>query len=122
MHGLTDSCAEPEFFDFANSPGHRVGDSGIAFGVDQPGAIRVLHEKLGPGFEQTLKSVTRLYQGKQISWFSMATPLSLPYAGELSSWVMESHPEFLANWNPQLGGNEPGHLAQGNPQALFRSP
>jgi hypothetical protein len=97
-----------EFFDIANVPSHRAGDSGIAFGVDQPGAVRLLHEKLGPSFEPSLKSVTRLYQGKQIPWFSMATPLSLPYEGELSSWVMEYHPEFLANWKPQPGGTNHG--------------
>lgn len=90
-----------ELFDIANSPGHRVGDSGIAFGVDQPGAIRVLQEKLGPSFEPSLQSVTRLYQGKQIPWFLMATAKSLPYEGELSCWVMEYHPKFLAQWNRQ---------------------
>jgi hypothetical protein len=90
-----------ELFDIANSPGRRVGDSGIAFGVDQPGAISVLQEKLGPSFEPNLQSVTRLYQGKQIPWFFMATAKSLPYEGELSCWVMEYHPEFLAGWNPQ---------------------
>ncbi len=97
-----------EFFDIAHSPGHRVGDSGIAFGVDRLGATRVLHEKLGASFEPGLKSVTRLYQGKHVPWFSMATPLSLPYEGELSSWVMEYDPEFLANWNPQPGGTNQG--------------
>ncbi len=90
-----------ELFDIANSPGHRVGDSGIAFGVDQPGAIRVLQEELGSSFEPRLQSVTRLYQGKQVPWFFMATAKSLPYEGALSCWVMEYHPEFLADWNPQ---------------------
>jgi len=90
-----------ELFDIANSPGHRIGDSGIAFGVDQQGAIRVLQDKLGPRFEPSLQSVTRLYQGRQIPWFFMATAKSFPYEGELSCWVMEYHPEFLAGWNPQ---------------------
>jgi hypothetical protein len=90
-----------ELFDIANSPGRRLGDSGIAFGVDQAGAIKALHEKQGPSFEPSLKSVTRLYQGKPIPWFLMATCRSLPYETELSSWIMEYHPEFLANWNPQ---------------------
>ena len=110
-----------EFFDVANSPGHRIGNSGIAFGVDQPGAIRVLQENLGPSLEPSLKSVTRLCQGKSVPWFFMATPKSLPYESKLSCWVMEYHPEFLANWNPQAGGTNRGIFAQGNPQALFRS-
>ena len=90
-----------EFFDIADSPQHRVGDCGIAFGVDQPGAIKALQEKLGPSLESSLTSVTRLYQGKQIPWFLMATPRSLPYEGAISSWVMEYQPEFLSTWNPQ---------------------
>jgi Family of unknown function (DUF5829) len=97
-----------EFFDIADSPQHRVGDSGIAFGVDQPGAIRTLQEKLGPSLESSLTSVTRLYQGKHIPWFLMATPRSLPYEGEMSSWVMEYQPEFLTTWNPQPSGTNQG--------------
>jgi len=97
-----------EFFDIGNSPKGCVGDSAIAFGVDQPGALRVLQEELGPSLEPNLKSVTRLYQGKQIPWFFMATSRSLPYESGLSCWVMEYHPEFLANWNPQPGGRNRG--------------
>lgn len=47
-----------EFFDVGNSPRDRVGDSGIAFGMDQPGTIKVLQGKLGPSLEPSLKSVT----------------------------------------------------------------
>jgi hypothetical protein len=90
-----------EFFDIDNSPKGQVGDSAIAFGVDQPGAINILSEKLGFSLEPNLKSVTRLYRGTQIPWFFMATSTSLPYESGLSCWVMEYHPEFLANWNPQ---------------------
>jgi Family of unknown function (DUF5829) len=97
-----------EFFAIADFPRHRVGDPGIAFGFDQPGAIRALQEKLASRLEPTLKSVTRLYQGKQIPWFSMATPKALPYESELRCWVMEYDPEFLANWNPQLKGTNRG--------------
>jgi Family of unknown function (DUF5829) len=97
-----------EFFDIGNSYKDQVGDSAIAFGVDQPGAIKILREKLGSSLEPSLKSVTRLYQGTQIPWFFMATSRSLPYEGGLSCWVMEYHPEFLANWNPQPQGTNRG--------------
>ena len=90
-----------EFFDIDNSPKGQVGDSAIAFGVDQPGAINILWQKVGSSFEPNFKSVTRLYQGRQIPWFFMATSRSLPYESAMSCWVMEYHPEFLANWNPQ---------------------
>lgn len=89
-----------EFFDVGNSPRNQVGDSAIALGVDQPGAIEVLREKLGPSLEPNLKSVTRLYNGKQVPWFFMATARNLPYESELSCWVMEYHPDFLRIWNP----------------------
>lgn len=90
-----------ELFDIANFPGHRIGDSAIAFGVDQPRAIQFLHERVG-SFEP-LKLVTRLYQGRPIPWFFMATAKSLPYESELSCWAMEYHPDFLAHWNPRPG-------------------
>ena len=93
-----------EFFDIGNSHKDRVGDSAIAFGVDQPGSIKVLQKKLGPTLEPNLKSVTRLYHGQQIPWFFMATSRTLPYEAGLSCWVMEYHPDFLGNWNPQPKG------------------
>jgi hypothetical protein len=91
-----------EFFDVGNSPKDQVGDSAIAFGVDQPGAIRLLQEKLGPSLEPDLKAVTRLYNGTQIPWFLMARARSLPYESGLSCWVMEYQPEFLGKWNPKV--------------------
>jgi hypothetical protein len=90
-----------EFFDVANSPRPRVGDSGIAFGVDHPGAIEDLMKTRRLEFEPDLKLVTRFFQNNQVPWFHMATPKSLPYEGGMSSWVMEYHPEFLANWHPK---------------------
>lgn len=97
-----------EFFDIAESSPHRVGDCGIAFGVDQPGAIKVLQEKLGLSLEPTVKSVTRLYRDQHVPWFFMATPRDIPYEGRMSSWVMEYHPEFLASWNPHPRGTNQG--------------
>lgn len=97
-----------EVFDVGNSPKDQVGDSAIAFGVDQPDAIRSLQQKLGPSLEPNIKSVTRLYQGMQIPWFFMATSRSLPYDAGLSCWVMEYQPDFLSNWNPQPKGANRG--------------
>jgi hypothetical protein len=97
-----------EFFDIGNSPKDQVGDSAIALGVDQPGAIKILRERLGSSLEPDLKSVTRLYRGRQIPWFFMATSRSLPYESGLSCWLMEYHPDFLANWNPQPKGTNYG--------------
>lgn len=38
----------------------------------------------------------------------MATRRSLPYEGGLGCWVMEYHPDFLGNWNPQPKGTNRG--------------
>jgi hypothetical protein len=97
-----------EFFDIGNSPKGQVGDSAIAFGLDQPGAIKILRERLGSSLEPTVKSVTRLYQGTQVPWFFMATATNFPYDSGLSCWVMEYQPEFLANWSPQPNETNPG--------------
>jgi hypothetical protein len=97
-----------EFFDISNSPKDQAGDSAIAFGVDQPGAIEVLRENLGSSLEPNLKSVTRLYQGKQVPWFFMATSSRLPYESKMSCWVMEYHPDFLAHWNQQPNDTNQG--------------
>jgi hypothetical protein len=90
-----------EFFDVSNSPRPRVGDSGIAFGVDRPGALKVLQERLGPSLEILPEPITRLYQARQVPWFFMATSKNIPYESGMSTWIMEYHPEFLAKWNPR---------------------
>jgi hypothetical protein len=93
-----------EVFDVANSPRPQVGDFGLAFGVDEPGGSAALKGRLGSELTIGHDPITRFYNGKQIPWFYMATFTSIPYASGSSSWVMEYHPDFLARWNPRLGG------------------
>jgi hypothetical protein len=99
-----------EVFDASNSPRLEVGDCGIAFGVEKKGDIRILQEKLGAELETVPKPITRLYHGKQIPWFFMATVKDLPYESRTSTWLMEYHPAFLAKWNTQPDGENVGIL------------
>ena len=92
-----------EFFDVAKEPGHRAGDSGIAFGVEQPGAINSLQSRLGA---DPPILVTRQSGKIQGPWFFMLKTLNHPLESGMSSWIMEYHPRFLAEWHPK--GNESG--------------
>ena len=87
-----------EFFDVAKDPGYRFGDSGIAFGVEQPGAISLLENRMAVG-PSTL--VTRRLGSTQVPWFFMLKSLDLPAESGMSTWIMEYHPRFLAEWHPE---------------------
>jgi hypothetical protein len=90
-----------EFFDSEHQSEFKLGDSGIAFGVDEEGAGKKLQTILGAGEP---KLVTRGYQDKQIPWFSMLSLDLFPPHSALTSWIMEYHPDFLRQWNPMATG------------------
>jgi len=94
-----------EFFDVAKGSGYRVGDSGIAFAVEQPGAINSLENLLGAD-PPTL--VTRQSGKIQVPWFFMLKSLNRPLESGMSTWIMEYHPRFLAEWHPEAKGSETG--------------
>ena len=91
-----------EFFDVAGDTSRQLGDSGIAFGVDQPAEL----EALGASLDQKL--ITRQYNSKQIPWFYAAEHKDLPIDSSLGVWLMEYHPSFLDEWNPQPGASNQG--------------
>jgi hypothetical protein len=97
-----------EFFDVAEGTNGRVGDSGIAFGVDQPDALKTLGDKLASEFRILPEPITRQYKNAQVPWFFMAVPKTLPAASGLSLWIMEYHPRFLAEWNPDAAQQNQG--------------
>ncbi len=94
------------YFEFFNSETEKrpPGASAIAFGVEEPGGNARLAAQM-PSPHRDL--VTRELDGKQIPWFDMLVNGDLrdPTA-RFSSWVMEYHPDFLANWHP--GTNNTG--------------
>jgi hypothetical protein len=90
-----------EFFDVADSGGRGVSDYGLAFGVDDIGALSTLRTSVGADLEPESVLISRLYEGQQVPWFFMAMLMHFPHGSAQTSWVMEYHPEFLARWNPR---------------------
>jgi Family of unknown function (DUF5829) len=88
-----------EFFDAANTAMGKQTDSGIAFGVDQPGGVEVIKTELASDFF-VREPITRGFEGKQVPWFYMGVPSKFSNDSGLRFWIMEYHPRFLAEWNP----------------------
>jgi len=88
-----------ELFDAAAEK-RKPGESGIAFGVDA-----VSDEPTGISLEKHL--ITRGWLGAQLPWFYT---LSAQDGQEITLWLMEYHPGFLAKWNPAAGG--PGGITR----------
>ncbi|OGG43276.1 MAG: hypothetical protein A3F84_12900 [Candidatus Handelsmanbacteria bacterium RIFCSPLOWO2_12_FULL_64_10] len=97
-----------EFFDVAQESGRRVGDTGVAFGVDQPGALQAIEKAPDSQFTILPQPITRQFKGAQVPWFFMAVPRNPPSSSGLSCWMMEYHPRFLEEWNPVAGGRNSG--------------
>jgi hypothetical protein len=87
-----------EFFHFGEmaSQGYKLHDGGIAFGVEEPGAIVDLQGRMSPKIQAHKTTVTRQYADDQVAWFYMLTAKDFP----LRTWVMEYNPSFLSQWNP----------------------
>jgi hypothetical protein len=83
-----------EFFDESTEK-RKIGESGIAFGVDETGAMpQAPLAKTG--------EITREWNGKQVPWFQRMSP-ARPVAPGVETWVMEYMPDFLGQWRPELG-------------------
>ena len=107
-----------EFFDAATTTIGKLSDSGIALGVDLPGALQSF--KPIPGAESPNTKppasglvllpapITRGFAGKQVPWFYMAVPTNSPRGAGFSFWLMEYHPSFLAEWNSRPDEKNPG--------------
>ncbi|HEV8482602.1 MAG TPA: DUF5829 family protein [Blastocatellia bacterium] len=96
-----------EFFDAANQSIGRLGDSAIAFGVDKVGMLEPINTELASEFSVG-QVITRGFSGKQVPWFYMALPKSFPPDSGFRIWIMEYHPRFLSEWNPQSDSKGPG--------------
>jgi hypothetical protein len=90
-----------EFFDADTETRRRVGDSAIAFGVEEPGASEKLAQALGT---QPV-TITRQLAGADIPWFLQTMPKGISLESGIATWVMEYHPRFLPEWHPEAGGN-----------------
>lgn len=96
-----------EFFDAANSAVGGLGASGIAFGVEQPGALQSLVNEQPNRFEVGPQPITRQFKDSQVPWFFMGIPKAPAFPG-FQTWIMEYHPRFLAEWNPVEGKQNQG--------------
>jgi len=96
---------ESTYFEFlAADPARQrpVGQSGLAFGVEEPGAsaaVRRALEALGVGRVRSIER-PREAAGKTVPWFRMTG--FEPDDPILVSWVMEYSPKFLKEWHPEL--------------------
>jgi len=97
-----------EFFDVSDSPSPRVGDSGIAFGVDQAGGLQAVGREQAAKISVGREPVTRQYEGIQVPWFYAGGLKDSPPDSRLSVWLMEYYPRFLAEWNPRPDGQNGG--------------
>jgi hypothetical protein len=73
-----------------------VGASGLALGVEEPGASAIVKQR----WQEALTGeggglVTRRTESDEVPWFEMTYAKEIP---GLRVWLMEYHAEFLARW------------------------
>jgi hypothetical protein len=87
-----------EFFDAAEAAprGLKEGDSGLAFGVENPNAFDVLRNRAVPGIKFHQTTITRQYGDDMLPWFYELEPVDFPFR----TFVMLYNPSFLSRWNP----------------------
>ena len=96
---------ETTYFEFlAADPARQrpVGQSGVAFGIEEAGgsaAVGQALEALGAGKVRSLER-PRETAGRMVPWFRMTG--FEPTDPILVSWVMEYSPKFLKEWHPEL--------------------
>jgi Family of unknown function (DUF5829) len=93
------------YFEFLPpGPGFGEHSTGLAFGVEAPGAGAALaprlHEALGLDVQNM--GVTRQAEGKDVPWFRMIGAERSGDPKPLTTWVMEYEPTFLDQWYPSL--------------------
>jgi len=77
-----------------------VGSSGLALGVEDPGASGVVRQRFQDAIGSSGSTpVTRQTNGEQLPWFEMSYATDL--AG-LRVFLMEYHRDFLARWYGEL--------------------
>jgi hypothetical protein len=87
-----------EFFQSTEAAplGFKLHDSGVALGVEDPGAIVDVGSRMASRIPAHQSTITRQYSDEQLPWFYLVEPKGFPFR----TWIMEYHPSFLAQWNP----------------------
>lgn len=96
---------ESTYFEFLRADPKRdrpVGQSGVAFGVEETGGSVAVRKALDAAKLGDAKTVerTRETAGKMVPWFKMTG--YEPIDPVLVFWVMEYAPSFLREWHPEL--------------------
>lgn len=97
-----------EFFDASQEKTRKVGDSAIAFGVEQAGASQILQSRAADELPMQILPVTRQLEEAQIPWFFMLRPQSRGLDAGISTWTMEYDTRFLAEWHNEIADNNRG--------------
>lgn len=84
-----------EFFNAGVMSDRKPGDSAIAFGVDEAGALDKIAARLDPLLGAKRDVITREWEGRQWPWFVRLAP---PFQPLFHTWLMEYDPQFLASW------------------------
>jgi hypothetical protein len=87
-----------EFFDASEAAarGMKLGDSGLAFAVEDPNALDALSRRTVPDVKFHQTTITRQYGDDMLPWFYELEPLNFPFR----TFVMLYNPSFLSRWNP----------------------
>lgn len=88
-----------EFFDVTTETHRQIGDSAIAFGLENEGDTTLL-ESHWPDSHRL--SITRPTDTEQVPWFEMLIPKGFTLEHPLTFWTMEYHPTFLTSWFPTV--------------------
>ena len=99
-----------EFFDGSKSENFMPSGltSGMAFGVEKKGEIKIIQKKLKAMKNAYIAQRTREFKGEQIPWFFMSAVFYGNMASDITTWVMEYHEDFLKKWHPDLAPSSPG--------------
>ena len=92
-----------EFLEASDEPSRRPGSSGVAFGVDRPGALGELARDAATGISVVAEPISREFEGRQVPWFYIGGHEGFSSESGLLVWFMEYHPRVLAEWNPRPG-------------------
>lgn len=84
-----------EFFDVTTETTRHIGDSAIAFGLEQTGKTTLLHQKWPAS---TRLTITRPSNERQVNWFEMLIPPNFTLESSIAVWCMEYLPTFLKEW------------------------
>lgn len=97
-----------EFFDASQEKSRKVGDSGIAFGVEQAGALQTLQARAAAELPMQRLPVTRQLGEAQVPWFFLLRPQNRGLDAGISTWTMEYDTQFLARWHNEIADNLSG--------------